>query len=280
MARFLERKFSCPVATVAALGLAACMLLVPAALRAQPPAPLIMTGGFLVSAPEQTDTGPSQVAAFVDPDADPQAPDASLYSATIDWGDATSSAGTILFDFDLVQFLVLGSHTYADEGSFVITVTVAKTGVTPDASTTSDALITEADDLSGVPVSFVTTVGTAINGAVAHFSNVNTLNSPSDFVSTIDWGDGSPVAAGTISQPTPGSYDVSGSHTYTTAGLFTITVTLSDDAPGTATATVQSSAQVDALPAPVAAVPALSGWGLGALVGGLVVAALMLLRPR
>ena len=42
----------------------------------------------------------------------------------------------------------------------------------------------------------------------------------SDFTATIDWGDGTPLTAGTISQPVPGgAFIVSGSHTYADSGV-------------------------------------------------------------
>ncbi len=49
---------------------------------------------------------------------------------------------------------------------------------------------------------------------------------------SIDWGD-STTSAGTVSE-TPGTGNVSGSHSYTTAGIYTVTVTVADDNDGTA----------------------------------------------
>src|SRR5262249_51917639 len=46
------------------------------------------------------------------------------HSAVIDWGDGSSSAGTISADASHL-LSVHGSHTYIDEGGYLLTVTVA-----------------------------------------------------------------------------------------------------------------------------------------------------------
>src|SRR5262249_46905469 len=56
----------------------------------------------------------------------------------------------------------------------------------------------------------------------------------SDFTATIDWGDGTPslpdITTGTITQPggVGTTFNVSGTHTYTKAGTFSVLVTISD----------------------------------------------------
>lgn len=68
-------------------------------------------------------------------------------------------------------------------------------------------------------------------------------NLPSDFTAVVDWGDGT-TSAGTISETAQGSYAVDGSHTYTTGGDYSLTVTVLDDAPGTAVGTGTGSAAI------------------------------------
>jgi hypothetical protein len=50
----------------------------------------------------------------------------------------------------------------------------------------------------------------------------------SDFTATINWGDGSPVSAGTVVQDAanPSVYDVTGTHAYSVSGTFTVTNTV------------------------------------------------------
>jgi len=67
-------------------------------------------------------TGP--VATFVESDASFTPSD---YTASINWGDATSSAGTVSGGSG--AFTVTGSHVYAAGGPYTITVTVTSTNV-------------------------------------------------------------------------------------------------------------------------------------------------------
>jgi hypothetical protein len=210
-----------------------------------------------------------QVATFSDADTSRTA---ASFTALIDWGDGTSSAGTVTGSSG--SFTVSGQHTYADEGSFAFTVTVteiAPAGATASGSGT--ATVTEADVLSGTPVNFAALTGIAFTGPVATFTDVNTANVASDFTATIDWGDGQ-TSAGTVTGG-GGAFTVSGTHTYATPGTFAVLVTLADDAPGTATASTTSTATVTAS---LATIPTLDGWGLLALVAALTAVALYRLR--
>jgi hypothetical protein len=65
------------------------------------------------------------------------------------------------------------------------------------------------------------------HGPVASFSDGNPTAPPSDFTATIDWGDGTPLTAGTVSQPggVGTAFIVSGAHTYADSGVTTGTGT-------------------------------------------------------
>src|SRR5207247_10290597 len=71
--------------------------------------------------------------------------------------------------------------------------------------------------------------------ATCHDANATTATA-ADFTATIDWGDGSPAAGGTLAG-SGGSYTVDGSHTYTVPGSFTVEVHILDDGGSTADAT-------------------------------------------
>jgi hypothetical protein len=196
------------------------------------------------------------------------------FTASIDWGDGTTTAGTITGGPG--SFTVTGQHTYADEGTFTTTVTVTETG--PGGATASGsatATAAEADALSGTPVTFSPQQGVPFTGTVATFTDADTANVASDFTATIDWGDGN-TTAGTVTGGA-GAFTVSGTHTYAASGPFSVTVTLADDAPGTATASVTSTANVSAN---VLAVPTLDLRGLLTLALALSAAAFYLLRRR
>jgi len=212
-----------------------------------------------------------QVATFSDADTTKTA---ASFTAVIAWGDGTSSPGTITGGSG--AFTVTGQHTYADEGSFAFTVTVTEIG--PGGATASGmatATVTEADVLAGTSASFAAQTAIPFTGTVATFTDANSANVASDFTALIDWGDGH-TSVGTVTGG-GGAFTVSGTHTYATSGHFTVTVTLTDDAPGTAMATVTSSATVTDS---VATIPTLDGWGLLALMAALAVVALYRLRRR
>jgi len=135
--------------------------------------------------------------------------------------------------------------------------------------------VTEADQLAGSPVTFAPQAGSPFSGVVATFTDANTANTAGDLTATIDWGDGN-TTTGIVSGGS-GTFSVSGTHTYASAGSYPVVVTLTDDAPGTASATVTSTANVTA---PLAAVPTLDLTGLLALGMILAGAALVRLRRR
>ncbi|HWB13519.1 MAG TPA: DUF4214 domain-containing protein [Pirellulales bacterium] len=80
--------------------------------------------------------------------------------------------------------------------------------------------------------------GTAFTGTVATF----TATDAGPFTATIDWGDGTTAAAGTISGG-PTSFTVSGTNTYADEGTDTVSVVITDAADST-TATATSTATV------------------------------------
>lgn len=195
------------------------------------------------------------------------------FTTSINWGDGTPpTAGTVTGGSG--SFTVTGQHTYADEGSFTFTVTVSEVGPGgATATATGSATVSEADRLSGAPVVVSAQVGVPFTGAVATFTDADTANLAGDFAAVIDWGDAT-TSAGTVAGG-GGSFTVSGTHTYAATGVFNVTVTLDDDPPGTATATVTSTANVSAF---VATVPALDLRGLLILGLALAAAGLSLLR--
>jgi N-acetylneuraminic acid mutarotase len=72
-------------------------------------------------------------------DADPGAVP-SDYTATISWGDGTSSPGTVAYSGVGTLFYVFGSHTYAVEGQYLLGLTVADQGGAASVNDTATSL--------------------------------------------------------------------------------------------------------------------------------------------
>jgi hypothetical protein len=162
------------------------------------------------------------VATFTDPDT---ASTASEYNATIAWGDGSSSAGTISGSGG--NFTVSGGHTYAEEGTHRVTVTITDVD-TPSNTATANSTANVADAaLAANPACPATSIQ-SFNGTTAKFTDAaSPFGTLSDFSATITWGDGS-SSTGTVSGPDGGPYTVSGSHTYASTGTFTITTNIKD----------------------------------------------------
>ncbi|HVA46390.1 MAG TPA: FG-GAP-like repeat-containing protein [Pirellulales bacterium] len=174
------------------------------------------------------------IATFTDSSPDHQAAD---YTAIIVWGDGQTSSGAISADASVPgQFDVAAAHSYAEEGSFSMTVQVARAG----AAATADSAANVSDaplDVSGVQVS--ATEAAAFTGVVASFSDGNPFGTLDEYAATIDWGDGQ-TSAGAIAAG-PGNFNrylVTGTNTYATAGEYLVTVTITDNGGATEQARV------------------------------------------
>ena len=163
------------------------------------------------------------------------------FTASIDWGDTTTTTGTVSGSNG--SFSVSGDHTYADEATAPMKVTVTRISDNGMLVATGDVAVADSDALSGAGRTLVGDPGVALtNVTVATFTDTYTGNVATDFIATIDWGDGT-TTPGTVSGAA-GSFSVSGSHTYAANGHETIIATLTDDAPGTATATATGTADI------------------------------------
>lgn len=115
--------------------------------------------------------------------------------------------------------------------------------ISPGPQIAQAANVAEGDSLSSfpTPILFPTSLRT-IHGTVGVFLDTDQVTPASDFIATIDWGDGT-TSDGTVGGG-HGVFTVAGSHTYRKSGFYTVTTTLRDDAPGTAQATSTSTALV------------------------------------
>jgi hypothetical protein len=124
-----------------------------------------------------------------------------------------------------------------DEG----TADVAVTG--PGAGGSATFTITDTDSLTVTAQPFTPLLNTPYAGTVATVAD--TYENMADLTATIDWGDGQQTS-GVLTEIYFGYYAVSdgGSHVYTNFGDYPVSVTVSDDPPGTATANDTNTASV------------------------------------
>src|ERR1700720_1672828 len=178
----------------------------------------------------------TDVASFTDTNL---ADTASSFTATIDWGDGTTTPGTIVGSNG--HFTVEGGHTYADENQYPALVTVTRTADSSQLLIAGTVPVADTDNFTphGTTITY-TPNAPLTNVTVATFTDTNTHNAAGDFTAQIDWGDGT-TTTGTV-QGSAGSFSIAGSHTYTAAGENTISVAFADDAPDAATGFVASNA--------------------------------------
>ena len=179
------------------------------------------------------------IATFTDPGTTDPAAD---FTATIDWGDGTTTAGIVTEGPAAGDYVVSGTHQYTDELSGLLNVSISEPGLGSN-GIGNTVTISEADALTVTASSFTVKAGRPLSGTVATLTDANPLALPSDFTTTINWGDGT-TTSGTVTGPEGGPFPVTGSHTYKPAGTFTVTITAADDPPGTATASATATATV------------------------------------
>jgi hypothetical protein len=196
-------------------------------------------GNLLLTAINEGDSNSHNVATFNDGNTSDTA---SAFTAAVDWGDGTTTTGTISGASG--SFTVSGIHAYADEGDQTPTVTVTRTADLQTATVSGTTTVGEADTLAVTASNINGNPGVLFNNVqVASFTTSFTGNVAGDFTATIDWGDGT-TNAGTVAGA-GGSFTVTGSHTYTAGGNDILKVTVADDAPGTASKSAMGTATIN-----------------------------------
>jgi uncharacterized delta-60 repeat protein len=155
--------------------------------------------------------------------------DALDYAATIDWGNGTTSPGTITPVAGTNQFNVTGTGLYTSPGTMTFTVNISGADTL---SATGTVNVADAP-LTATPLNLTVTGGAQFKGVVATFSDANPLAHAADFTATIVWDNGT-TSTGTIQGKGP--FVVIGSHFFPTfKGAHSLVVTIYD---------VSSSAQI------------------------------------
>jgi len=183
---------------------------------------------------------------------DPALGNAKWWAWSVDWGDGSQlDHGTLNWDDDDVdngscgvpsEGSFDGSHYYADDGTYRVTVTirdddggedvgtfwVTVENVKPDLTVVEDQTVEEGAKL------VIPSIGKFVDPG---FDNPLNPNGPSQetFTYTIDWGDGTVPDEGTVTEVEMGSPGVltkghfDGVHYYADDGTYTVEVTVTDD---------------------------------------------------
>jgi PKD repeat protein len=176
------------------------------------------------------------------------------YQAVINWGDGTSDTVDSFNNPSAFHYVggitwqVFGpAHTYAEAGAYNITLTLVHDGLSPvgpvqtDTITVSDAALTGSAATADGGLEGVTLA--TLSGA--NFTDENTSAPASDFSTSIDWGDSTPLDTSATVSGTAGSYTVNGSHLYAGAGTYNFTITVIDQ-DGSSTTITGSTTVADA----------------------------------
>jgi hypothetical protein len=150
---------------------------------------------------------------------------AHTHTATIEWGDGSSPEPASVSDAGGAG-QVLGTHAYADDGGYTITVRVtSSTGA-------FDEITLEATIANAAPTVQVGGMPPATVGALLQLTASFSDGGPADtHTAIVSWGDGATTAG--LVTPGSGGGSVTASHTYANAGVYTVTVAVTDDDGGT-----------------------------------------------
>jgi hypothetical protein len=183
------------------------------------------------AATEGASTGLVRVATFTDTNS---LGNVYNFTATVTWGDGSTTTVTGLNggirSLGGGQYQVLASHTYAEEGTYSLSVQVLDTG---GASISTGATLAVAD----APLSSLTLTDPNAHAGqdtgtftVATFHDGNAAAPTTDFTAVVQWGDGSTTTLTSAAfQPQGGgNFAVLTHHLYASAGTYTLSVQVGD----------------------------------------------------
>ncbi|TMC49405.1 MAG: HD domain-containing protein [Chloroflexi bacterium] len=155
-------------------------------------------------------------------------PDSSSWTATVDYGDGSGTHPLALAG----RSFTLG-HTYANEGTFAVTVTVTDDGSASGRGSTSLRVVDVAPVVQAIPTATLAGSGTKTYSQPGSFSDP----ASDTWTATVDYGDGAgpqPLAL------TGRTFTLN--HQYAQGHTYTVTVVISDDdgSSGTASTTVKA----------------------------------------
>ena len=184
-------------------------------------APIITT--FTATPSINSDGMVSLTGSFTDPGT------LDVHTGLVNWGDGSLPQSFPVLPVGQRSFML--SHQYAVGGNYHITATVSDDDLGMANAATSVTAVTNVPPVITSLTNSSLDCGVKAEGQqitlAAHFTDANVLDMHS---AVINWGDGTTTSVGAITElPGSGSGNVAGSHVYDTGGIYTITVTVSDN---------------------------------------------------
>jgi streptogramin lyase len=162
------------------------------------------------------------------------------FTAAINWGDGTSTPGTVEFDSRNAVYQVSGSHVYLDSGTYPVETTVFDDGRSL-ASARGTAHVLDAP-VHATGKTLELREGAAFDVVVATFTDGDPRAAAADYTAAIDWGDGRSSAGTVVQDRGTGVFSIMGAGTYAASGRYRVRVTIQEQ--GGTTTRVDSLAQV------------------------------------
>ena len=168
----------------------------------------------------------------------------SPHSAEVDWDDGTTESFAVHPPTGHVgRFSAEHSYYAADDGTYHPTVTIRGKDGTEATSDPTTATITVRNVAPTLTVVGDQSIGAGVTLSITDIGTFTDPGYTDTFEYTIDWGDGTTAdtgvpdvdASGGPGTPAAGSFD--GSHVYAADGVYSVTVTITDDDGGADTKT-------------------------------------------
>jgi cyclophilin family peptidyl-prolyl cis-trans isomerase len=160
---------------------------------------------------------------------------ASNYTATVTWGDGTTSTAAVEQPSTPGHYVVTSTKAYDRAGSYPISVKIAINNTSFTTTATATVKVTDAP-LSAHFANPAPAAGTlGVSGTIATFTDGNPNPVLTDLSATVAWGDGT-TSPGTFAAGSNGTYTVSASKTYAADGSYPVKVTIQSAGGSSATA--------------------------------------------
>jgi len=150
---------------------------------------------------------------------------AASFTASVNCGDGAYLSGTQVSIVKVGnRYELMAGHTYTTPGEYPLIVKVSDPGGAWLSLTGTTFIPSGSITISGKD--FSNRGGRLVNHVVATFVDSGAASTPAGYTATIDWGDGS-VSPGLVRNGSASSYEILGSHVYTSADTFTVSASVS-----------------------------------------------------